>query len=165
MPTETAPKTQLMRRILGALVVFSGLCTVFVLGVTAAQAWQEHAQERWTEVTAHVDSCGMEPSSGKDMYHIRCRLSYVVGGEQNVTTVRSTNVGVWQYPRNHRPLEQWIDDHPPGTPILVRYDPADHAEVVTTDKLVGGPHTQSNIKLFEVCAGSFVILLAIGRIT
>lgn len=166
MPTKTAPKTQWMRRTLGVLVLFSGLCTVFALVVTAAQAWHEHAQERWPEVTAHVDSCGLEPSSGEDMYHLRCRLSYVVGGEQNVTTVHSINVGVWQYPRNQfGPLEQWIDEHPPGTPILVRYDPARHTEVVTTDKLVGGPHTQSNIKLFEVCAVSFVILLAIARIT
>jgi len=103
------------------------------------------------------------------MYHIRCRLSYVVGDEQNVTTVLSMNVsapGVWQYPRRQiGPLEQWIDEHPPGTPMLVRYDPARHTEVVTTDKLVGGPHTQGNIKLLEVCAVSFVILLAIARIT
>jgi Protein of unknown function (DUF3592) len=170
MPTETAPKTQLMRRTLGALVVFSGLCTVFALVVTAAQAWHEHNQERWPEVTAHVDTCGLEPtSSGEKIYHIRCRLSYVVGGEQNVTTVLSMNVsslGVWQHPRNQiGPLEQWIDEHPPGAPILVRYDPASHTEVVTTDKLVGGPHTQSNIKVFEACAVSFVILLAIARIT
>ena len=160
MPTETAPKTQLMRRTLGALVVFSGLCTAFALLVTAAQAWQEHNQERWPEVTAHVDSCGLEPtSSGEKIYHIRCRLSYVVGGEQNVTTVLSMS-------RNQMgPLEQWIDQHPPGTPIFVRYDPADHPQVVTTDKLVGGPHTQGNIKVLKVCAGSFVILLAIARIT
>ena len=155
-----------MRRTFGALVVFSGLCTVFALVVTAAQAWHEHAQERWPEVTAHVDSCGLEPSSGKDMYHIRCRLSYFVGGQQNVTTVYSSNVGVWQYSRHQiGPLEQWIDGHPPGMPILVRYDPANHTEVVTTDKLVGGFHTQSNIKLLEACAVSFVILLAIARIT
>jgi len=166
MPTETAPKTQLMRRALGALVVFSGLCTAFTFVVTAAQARHERAQERWPEVTAHVDSCGLEPSSGKDMYHIRCRLSYVVSGEQNVTTVLSSNVGVWLHPRNQvGPLEQWIDEHPRGTPIVVRYDPADHTQVVTRDKLVGGPHTQSNIKLLEVCAASFVILLAIARIT
>jgi hypothetical protein len=165
MSTETVPKTQLMRRMLGALVVFSGLCTVFALLVTAAQAWQAHAQERWPEVTADVDSCGLEPSSGEDMYHIRCRLSYVVGGKQNVTTVHSIDVGVWQYPRNQiGPLEQWIDEHPTGTPILVRYDPANHTQVVSTDKLVGGPHTESNIKVFAVSVGSFVILLAIARI-
>ena len=170
-PTETAPKPQIiLRTTLGFLVLFSGLCTIFALVVTAAQAWQEHAQERWPEVTAHVDTCGLErTSSGEKRYHIRCRLSYAVVAERNVTSIYSINAPspeVWQYPRNQiGPLEQWIDEHPPGTPILVRYDPAKHTRVVSTDMLVGGPHTQSNIKVLEICAGSFVILLAIARIT
>jgi hypothetical protein len=38
------------------LAAFSGLCTIFASVVTAAQAWQDHAQKRWPEVTARVDS-------------------------------------------------------------------------------------------------------------
>jgi len=159
-----------MRLMLAMLVLCSGLCTIFASMVTAAQAWQEHAQERWPEVTAHVDTCGLEQTStGVRRYYIRCRLSYAVGVEQNVATIYSRNAPspeVWQYPRNQiGPLEQWVDEHPPGTPILVRYDPAKHTKVVSTDSLVGGPHTQSNIKVLEVCAVSFVILLAVARIT
>ena len=48
---------------LAVLVALSGLCTIFVSVVTAAQAWQEYAQARWPEVTARVDSCGMERTS------------------------------------------------------------------------------------------------------
>jgi uncharacterized protein DUF3592 len=170
MQTQTVPKNQLMRLMLAMLVLCSGLCTIFASMVTAAQAWQEHAQERWPEVTAHVDTCGLEQTStGVRRYYIRCRLSYAVGVEQNVATIYSRNAPspeVWQYPRNQiGPLEQWVDEHPPGTPILVRYDPAKHTKVVSTDSLVGGPHTQSNIKVLEVCAVSFVILLAVARIT
>jgi hypothetical protein len=36
---------------------------MFALVVTAAQAWQEHAQARWPEVTAHVDRCGLDQTS------------------------------------------------------------------------------------------------------
>jgi len=172
MPTEMAPKRQLMWLTLTALVLLSGLCTIFALVVTAAQAWQEHAQERWPEVTAHVDTCGLErTSSGPQKYHIRCRLSDAVGAEQNVTNVYSMNVPspeVWQYPPNQiGPFEQWVDEHPPGTPILVRYDPAKHTKVVlmSTDMLAGGPHTRSSIKVLDAFAGSFVILLAIAGIT
>jgi hypothetical protein len=96
-------------------------------------------------------------------------LSYTVGSEQNVTSIISMNAPareVWQYPPNQiEPLEKWLDAHPPGTPILVRYDPARHTRVVTTDRLVGGPHTQGNVRLLEVGAGSFVILLTIMLIT
>jgi hypothetical protein len=172
MTTGTAPKVQLMRLVLGVLVVFSALCTIFVLVVTAAQAWQEHAQAGWPEVTARVDGCGLDQtSSGPRRYYIDCRLSYAVGAEQNVTNVYSLNVPspeIGQYPPNQiAPFEEWVDEHPQGTPIVVRYDPADHrkAVLVATDMPRGGPRTPSNVKLLEVCAGSFLVLLTIARIT
>jgi hypothetical protein len=172
MTTETAPKVQLMRRVLGALVVFSALCTIFVLVVTAAQAWQEHAQVGWPEVTARVERCGLEEtSSSPRRYYIRCRLSYAVGAEQNVANVYSISVPspeVWQDPPNQiAPFEEWVDEHPPGTPIVVRCDPANHTKIVLGANYMpsGGPHTPHNVKLLEVCAGSFLVLVTIARIT
>ena len=91
MTTEAAPKGQLMYLGLAVLVLLSGLCTIFASVVTAAQAWQEHAQARWPEVTARVDTCGLDQtSSGPRTYYIHCRLSYAVGAEQNVANVYST---------------------------------------------------------------------------
>ncbi len=155
------------------LVVFSGLCTIFASVVTAAQAWQEHAQSRWPEVTAHVDRCALnQTSSGRrEKYYIHCRLSYTVGAKQNVANVYSSNVPspeIWQYPPNQiGPLEVWVDEHPPGTPIVVHYDPADHTKVVlvSTNMPLGGPRTPNNLKLLEFLAGSFLVLLTIARIT
>jgi hypothetical protein len=88
-----------------------------------------------------------------------------------VANVYSTNVPppeVWQYPPNQiAPFAAWVDAHPQGTPIVVRYDPANHKKVVlvATDMPRGGPHTPNNVKLLEVCAGSFLVLLTIARIT
>jgi hypothetical protein len=64
-------------------------------------------------------------------------------------------------------VQQWVDEHPPGTPIAVHYDPADHkkAVLVATDMPLGGPRTPDNLKLLEVTAGSCVLLLAIAGIT
>jgi len=94
MTTGTKPKGQLMRLGLIMLVVLSGLCTIFVSVVTAAQAWQEHTRARWPEVTARVNRCGLEQTSSgrREKYYIHCRLSYVVGAEQNVTNIYSSNV-------------------------------------------------------------------------
>jgi len=158
---------------LAVLVVFSGLCTIFVSAVTAVQAWQEHAQAKWLEVTAHVDTCALrQNSSSPKRYYISCRLAYTVGAEQNIARVYSSNVpppNVWQSPPNQiAPLEEWVGQHPPGTPILMRYNPAYHSKaVMASDYLppLGGPHTPHNIKLLEVCAGSFLVLLALARIT
>jgi hypothetical protein len=173
MKTETAPKGQLMWLGLMVLVAFSGLCTIFASVVTAAHAWQEHAQARWPEVTARVDRCGLnQTSSGRrEKYYIHCRLRYAVGTEENVANVYSSNVPspkIWQYPPNQiGPLEVWVDEHPPGTPIVVHYDPADHtkAVLVATHMPLGGPRTPSNMKQLEVWAGSFLVLLTIARIT
>jgi hypothetical protein len=173
MTTQSAPKGQLIWLGLMVLVAFSGLCTIFVAVVTAAQAWQEHAQAQWPEVTAHVDRCGLnQTSSGRrEKYYIRCRLSYAVGTEQDVANVYSRNVPspkVWQYPPNQiGPFEEWVDGHPPGTPMVLRYDPANHTKVVlvAADTPLGGPRTATNLKELEVAAGSFLVLLTIARIT
>lgn len=162
-----------MRLVLAVLVILFGLCTIFVAVVTSAQAWQEHAQARWPEVTAHVDECRPQRTStnGGSMLYIRCRLSYAVGDEQHAANIYSVNVPspeVWQYPPNQiASFEEWVDKHPPGTPIVVRYDPANHTKValVATDMPRGGPRTPSDLKLLGVCAGGFLVLLAIARIT
>ena len=173
MTTGTAPKGQLLWLGLMALVALLGLCTIFVSVVTAAQAWQEHAQARWPGVTARVDICGLDRTSSgrREKFYIHCRLSYAVGAEQNATNVYSSNVPsreIWQYPPNQiAPFQEWVDEHPQGTPIVVRYNPADHTKVVlvATDMPRGGPRTPSNLKLLEVCAGSFLVLLTIARLT
>ena len=173
MTTGTPPKAQWMRLVLMVLVLFSGLCTIFAAVVTAAAAWTEHAQAQWPQVTARVDRCGLtQTSTGRrERYYIRCRLSYEVGAEQNTANVYSVNVpsrAVWQYPPNQiGPFEDWVAEHPPGTPIIVHYDPAHHtkAVLVATDMPRGGPQTPNNVKVLEVCGGSFVILLTIARIT
>jgi hypothetical protein len=120
-----------------------------------------------------VDTRGLtQASSGeRERYYIRCRLIYEVGAEQNTATVYSVNVpsrAVWQYPPNQiAPLEDWVAEHPPGTPIVVHYNPAHHSKavLVTTDMPRGGPQTPNNVKVLKLFAGSFVILLTIARIT
>jgi len=173
MPTETSPKAQLMWSGLILLVVLSGLCTLFAAVVTAIQAAQEHAQESWPQVTARIDQCRMEQSSTRrrQMFNIHCRLSYAVDAEQNSAVLHSTSVPsaqVWQYPPNQiQPFEDWLNAHPPGTPIVVRYDPARHSRmVIATDYMPrGGPHTPSNVKLLALFGGGFLFLFGLARLT
>jgi Protein of unknown function (DUF3592) len=173
MTTGTVQKGPLMWLGLMVLVVLLGLCTIFVSVATAARAWQEHARARWPEVTARVDACDLTrtSSNGRRKFYIHCRLSYAVGAEQNVTNIYSPNVAapeIWQYPRNQiAPLEEWVAEHPQGTPIVVQYDPANHAKValVAANTPFVGVQTPNNLRLLEVCAGSFLVLLTIARIT
>jgi hypothetical protein len=174
MTTETGPKGQLMWLGLMVLVAFSGLCTVFVSVGTAAQAWQEHAQARWPEVTGRVDRCGVDIyTHTPEAYWIDRRISYLVGAEGIVTEVHSRSTPAPRRVISQHPamqiglMQEWADAHPPGTPIVVYYDPADHTKVVlvATDMPLGGPRTPSNMKELEISAGSFLVLLTIARIT
>jgi len=174
MTTEGVAKRQVLwRGFVGLMGLFAGLCTIFALVVTAGEAWKEHAQARWPEVTAHVDRCGLDQTSSgrREKYYIHCRLSYTVGSEQIAANIYSSNVpspAIWQYPPNQiGPLEQWAAEHPQGTPIVVHYDPANHrkAALVTTDMPLGGPRTPNNLKVLGVFAVASVLLLTIARIT
>lgn len=148
------------------LVALLGLCTIFATVVTVVEAWQ-----RWPQVTARVDECGLSRTSTgrRQKFYIRCRLSYALGSERNVAKSYSSTVlspDIWQYPPNQiAPFEQWVDEHPPGTPIVVRYDPANHTKVVLAGNYMpcGGPRTQDNMKLSRFFAGSFLVLLTIAR--
>jgi hypothetical protein len=90
---------------------------------------------------------------------------------QHATNIYSSNVPspeIWQNPPNQiAPFEEWVNDHPQGTPIVVRYDPADHAKMVlVAANMPGGrARTPNNVKLLEFLAGSFLVLLTIARIT
>ncbi len=172
MTTGTAQKGSLMWLGLMVLVVLLALCTVFASIVTVAQAWQEHLQARWPEVTARVDECGLKRTSSgrREKFYIRCRLSYAVGSEQHAANIYSRNVPspeIWQYPPNQiAPFQEWVNDHPQGTPVVVRYDPSDHTKIVLVAANMpgGGPRTPNNLKLLEFLAGSFLVLLTIARI-
>lgn len=169
MATQATPQRQLLWTAFILLVLLAGLCTIFASVVTAAEAWQEHAQARWPEVTAHIDRCGMDRTSTgrRNGFYIDCRLSYATGPELNTTRIYSRTAhgpDVWQYPPNQiGPLQEWMDAHPPGTTIVVRYDPANPRKVVlvNSDLPGAGPRTASNIKQVEFWGISFVVLVVI----
>ena len=151
----------------------AGLCTLFALVVTVAEAWQEHVQAQWPETTARVDRCYLHQTSTRrrDRYYIDCRLSYAVGTEQIAAHVYSAPVPsreVPQYPPNQiGPLEDWVDGHPPGTEMTVRYNPAKHNNMVLVARdmpRAGGPHTVNNLKLLGFFTVSSVLLLSLARV-
>jgi len=177
MTTAGMRPGQLARVLCGGLGLFAGLCSIFALVVTLAEGWQEHAQAQWPEVTARVQSCSVDIYTRRsEAYWIDCRISYLVGGlggdEEIVAEVHSRTTPaprrvIIQCPAMQIGLmQEWVDGHPPGTPIVAHYDPANHkkAVLVTTDMPLGGPRTPNNLRLLGFFAGSSALLLAIARI-
>jgi Protein of unknown function (DUF3592) len=147
-----------------ALLALSGLGTIFVGVITAVQAWEEHAQEHWPEATARVEKCYLRQTSTRkrDRYYISCRFSYHTGFEENEANLYSGPNVQWQFTGA---MQEWIDAHPAGSPIEVRYDPTNRKSIVLMPPYMPGkgPHTRDNVKLLMICAGSFAVLLLITR--
>ena len=75
---------------------------------------------------------------------------------------------IWQYPPNQiASFEEWVNNHPQGTPLIVGYDPAEPTKIVLVAANTPGcgPRTPNNVKLLEFLAGTFLVLLTIARIT
>jgi Protein of unknown function (DUF3592) len=162
-------------------LVFVGLCallllaaggTLLTLGVTLAEGWKEHVQQSWPEASAHVDTCRVKQGTFKArrQLYIQCRLVYSKDLEQREMYVYSASYpppDVAQYPANQgQPFDDWLNAHPPGTPVTVRYDSADPTKSVMASDFMprGGSHTADNIKLLAACFVSFIVLLALARL-
>jgi hypothetical protein len=164
----------LLRGCAAFLGVFAGLCAIFALIVTAGIAWQEHIHAEWPEVTARVQRCAVVLYTQKpENYRIDCRLTYQAGANAVAADVYSLTTPaprrvIGKYPAAQMELmEDWAEQHPEGTPMIVHYDPANpgKAALVTTDMPRGGPQTPNNLKLLGFFAAACALLLAIARVT
>jgi hypothetical protein len=175
MTTGGVTKGQVLwRGIAAALGLFAGLCAIFAFIATAVQAWQEHAQAQWPEVTARVQRCAVGLYTHKpENYRIECHITYPAGAEEVATEVYSRTTPAPRRVLGQHPaaqverMEDWVEEHPEGTPMVAHYDPANHrkAALVTTDMPLGGPRTPDNLKLLGFFAAACVLLLTIARIT
>src|SRR5215472_6045213 len=80
---------------LGLGGLFAGLCALFALIATGADAWREHAQENWPAATATLQTCSVDPyypfksDGGGTVWNIECRVTYAANGEQVTSRIRS----------------------------------------------------------------------------
>lgn len=171
---QNPPKwLRLAMTLAGFFCLFTGLCTVFMLVVTPALAWQDRVHAQWPQATAQVQQCGLDPYEPDPKYYrIDCSISYTVRGEEIVSHVYSRTTFdprqvIWESsPPQFERMEDWVDAHPKGTPIAVHYDPASRgkAVLIVTDMPLGGSQTPFCLRLLEIAAASCVILLAFVRI-
>jgi hypothetical protein len=156
---------------------FVALCALFSLIVTAGVAWQEYRETHWPAATATIRQCRVERASRRSTSNIiDCRIRYVVGNETVMSSIRS---GSWPAPEKtiwefhpgqaqetFDKMQGWVEAHPPGTTIAVRYDPASHAKaaLVTTDMPLGGARTPGNVQTTEGAAALSAALLIIATL-
>jgi hypothetical protein len=158
--------------LLGFVGLTAVLCTVFALVVTVIQAWTEHTQAQWPTATAHIQRCGLDIYNHRvQSYWIDCSISYTVRGEDVASHVHSRSTPaparmIWQYPAGQFDgMQEWVDRHPEGAPMMVHYDPANRSKavLVVTDMPLAGPQTSNNLKLLVFFAALSVVSLILMR--
>jgi hypothetical protein len=155
------------------LGLFTGLCALFALVVTAAQAWQEHAEAQWPEATAQVQQCGLHLYSRRyQKYWIQCDIHYEVHGQEIAARVHALSAAdpsrvIWESsPGGFGRMQEWVDEHPQGATIRVHYDPRHTQKALIFENGVplGGPKTPDNLKLLGFFAVSCVVMVTIARV-
>jgi hypothetical protein len=64
-------------------------------------------------------------------------------------------------------MQDWVKAHPPGSAIVVHYDPTNHAKaaLVATDMPNGGPKSPKNVRFTELALAFSAALLMIATLT
>ncbi len=160
-----------IRGLIGLLALFAALCTAFLLVVTAAVAWHEHVQASWPEALATIERCSVDlryyegPNDPDPTWWIECQIRFRTDTGEVKSTIHS---GHRSNPARGYPevMNQWVDDHPSGSRIIVRYDPKDFKTVVPAQDYLpnGEPKTRFNLISLMIVSISCFGLLIIAKI-
>jgi hypothetical protein len=154
--------------LIGLSALFAGMCSLFALIVTAGEALRELTQARWPEVTATIERCSIDlqyydgPNSDDPTWWLECKIGFRAGTDQILARIYS---GHRSNPSQGYPelMNRWVNDHPPGSTIVVRYNPTDLKALPVRDYLPNGePRTLSNLKLLSGFTLACASLLAIS---
>lgn len=143
---------------------------MFAFIVSISDGSREHIEEGWPQVTATIERCSVDPyiplrsASRTAVWHISCRIHYAENGDQIQTGIRSRSTGSGWGGDAER-MRQWVVGHPSGSPIVVRYDPANptNAVLTETDMPSAGPRTPNNLKLLLIASVASLTLITIAK--
>ncbi len=157
--------------LIGLLGLLAGLCAVLILVVAVSDAWREHAVESWPEAPATIERCSVDlryyngPDDDDPTWLLECPIHFRAGTQEIATTLHS---GYRSNPAKGYPgvMNQWADDHPSGSSVVIRYNPTDPSVAMpATDYMPNaGPRTRFDLLFLLVLSSACVGLLTIVRL-
>ena len=148
-------------RLLGFLFA---LCALAMIFKTVFYTYQEKMHAKWPTVVATITQQGVRKfmNGRHEAWRIESEVRYTVEGLE-VTADISSGIGNLL---EEKMMRKWASQHPPGTSLVVRYDPQHHDIVVPDtagDMPESGPRARDDLKgilLFLVLSGACI---TIGR--
>jgi hypothetical protein len=147
--------------LIGLLGLFAGLCTIFALLATIADAWREHVQQGWPAPTATISALlARSVTSETGDLLARCLRHRICGKRRRnqVEDQLAQHCGGCGDPRRAK--------HGRGSAMEIHYDPADGKKAVltTTDMPEAGPRTPNNVRLLLIAFVACVVMLTTARL-
>jgi Protein of unknown function (DUF3592) len=150
-------------RVLGFLL---GLCAIVAVVKTASDTYQESKNAKWPSVIATITQQSIQQSfEGRyntiSVWHIESNLRYRIDGQEVTSSIRSRTGSSEQ----RSLMRGWASQHPPGTPLPVRYDPQHPKTVVPDggDMPQSGPQALDDLKLSLLFLLVSIALVTAGR--
>jgi len=154
--------------LIALLGFFAGLCAVFALIITAGEAWWWVRVESWPDLPATIEKCSIDlkyyngPDDDDPTWLLECQIRFGAGTNQIMTAIYS---GIPRRQAQGYPgsMDQWANDHPSGSTIVVRYDPTNPKTAIPACDYMpnGGPRIRANLVLLLIFSAASVSLLTI----
>jgi hypothetical protein len=139
------------------------LCTLVMIVKAPTDAYQENKHAKWPTVLATI-----EQSTVRKTYHrgyewqIETEVRYTVDGEELASSIHSRVASYGE----ERDMYRWVSQHPPGTPLSVRYDPEHHNTVIpdSGDMPESGSQVLGDLQMLLTFSVLSVALITIGHV-
>ena len=148
-------------RLLGFLFA---LCALAMIFKTALDAFQENLHAKWPRAVAIITQQGVRNfmNGRHEAWRIESEVRYTVEGVERTADVRSGIGNLLE----EKAMRRWAAQHPPGSSLLVRYDPQHHNTVVpdtAEDMPESGPQVPDDLKAVLLFSILSMTLMTIGR--
>src|SRR6266851_3018523 len=121
---KSRPSRSLVYPVFGFAV---GVVALLMIVKTPIDIYQESKQVKWPSVVATITQQTVRrPYSIGYQWHIEAAVRYTVDGEE----LTSSNHSRVASSGEERDMYRWASQHPPGTPLPIRYDPEHHDTIV-----------------------------------
>jgi hypothetical protein len=146
--------------LLGYVFVF---CSLVLIVKIPFDIVKESKQSNWPTAVATIEQRAVQRTYRRGYeWHIETEVRYTVDGEEMTSSIRS-RVGSYG---EEQGMYRWASQHPPGTPLPLRYDPQRHNMVVLDggDMPESGSQVQGDLQMLLIFSVLSVTLITIGRV-
>jgi hypothetical protein len=139
------------------------LCALVVIVKAPLDVYQENKHSKWSTVLATIEQQTVRKTYHKGyQWQIETEVRYRVDGEDLTSSIHSRVASSG----DEREMYRWASQHPPGTPLPIRYAPEHHDTVVPApgDMPETGSQVLGDLQMLLMFSVLSVTLIAIGRV-